>query len=96
MIDPARPEVRDAIAVCKTAGIRAVMITGDYKDTAVAIAEDLGLMEGGYESLSGSELDQVSDESFTEVCEKTVYARVSPDHKVRIVSALQKDGHVPP
>lgn len=95
MIDPARPEVRDAIAVCKSAGIRAVMITGDYKDTAVAIAGDLGLMDGGYESLSGSELDQVSDEAFTEVCEKTaVYARVSPDHKVRIVSALQKDGHI--
>ena len=95
MIDPARTEAKDAIAICKSAGIRAVMITGDYKDTAVAIAEDLGIMEGGYESLSGAELDQVSDEELTAVCEKTaVYARVSPDHKVRIVSALQKDGHI--
>lgn len=95
MIDPARAEAKDAIAVCKEAGIRAVMITGDYKDTAVAIARDLGLMTEGFGSLSGAELDKVSDEDMTKVCETTaVYARVSPDHKVRIVSALQKDDHI--
>jgi len=95
MIDPARTEARDAIAVCKEAGIRAVMITGDYKDTAVAIAKDLGLMTEGFESISGSDLEKISDDDLDDVCEKTaVYARVSPDHKVRIVSALQKNGHV--
>ena len=95
MIDPARTEAREAIAVCKEAGIRAVMITGDYKDTAVAIAKDLGLMTEGFESLSGSDLDKISDDDLDDVCEKTaVYARVSPDHKVRIVSALQKNGHI--
>ena len=95
MIDPAREEAKDAIAVCREAGIRAVMITGDYKDTAVAIAEELGLMTEGYQSLSGAELDRVTDEQLPEVVEKTaVYARVSPDHKVRIVSALQKHNHI--
>ena len=95
MIDPARTEAKDAIAVCKEAGIRAVMITGDYKDTAVAIAEQLGLMTEGFESLSGAELEKISDEDLVHTCEKTaVYARVSPDHKVRIVSALQKNGHI--
>jgi len=95
MIDPARTEAKEAIAVCKEAGIRAVMITGDYKDTAVAIAEQLGLMTEGFESLSGAELEKIPDEELIPVCEKTaVYARVSPDHKVRIVSALQKNGHI--
>lgn len=95
MIDPARTEAKDAIAVCKEAGIRAVMITGDYKDTAVAIAKDLGLMTEGFGSLSGSDLEKISDDDLDDVCERTaVYARVSPDHKVRIVSALQKNGHI--
>lgn len=95
MIDPARSEAKDAIATCKEAGIRAVMITGDYKDTAVAIAEDLGLMTKGFESLSGAELDKVTDNDLPEVVEKTaVYARVSPDNKVRIVTALQAKGHI--
>ncbi len=95
MIDPARSEAKDAIATCKEAGIRAVMITGDYKDTAVAIAEDLGLMTAGYESLSGADLDKVSDEDLPDVAEKTaVYARVSPDNKVRIVTALQSRSHI--
>lgn len=95
MIDPARTEAKDAIAVCKDAGIRAVMITGDYKDTAVAIAEELGLMTQEYTSLSGADLEKITDEELVQVCEKTaVYARVSPDHKVRIVSALQKNGHI--
>ena len=95
MIDPARTEVKDAMAVCRQAGIRAVMITGDYKDTAVAIANDLGMMDENSGSLSGAELDQVSDEDFQTVCETTnVYARVSPDHKVRIVNALKKNDHI--
>ena len=95
MIDPARPEVRDAMALCREAGIRAVMITGDYKDTAVAIANDLGMMGEGIGSLSGAELDKISDKEFETVCETTnVYARVSPDHKVRIVNALRKNDHI--
>lgn len=95
MIDPARTEAKDAIAVCKEAGIRAVMITGDYKDTAVAIAQDLGLMTEGFESLSGADLDKITDDELDDICDRTaVYARVSPDHKVRIVSALQKNGHI--
>lgn len=95
MIDPARPEARDAIAVCTQAGIRVVMITGDYKDTAVAIARDLGLMKEGDQVLTGAQLDSMSDEQLKEACEKTaVYARVSPEHKVRIVEALQEKGHI--
>ena len=95
MIDPARTEVKDAMAICREAGIRAVMITGDYKDTAVAIANDLGMMDENSGSLSGAELDKVSDEDFQTVCETTnVYARVSPDHKVRIVTALKKNDHI--
>ena len=95
MIDPARTEVKDAMAVCREAGIRAVMITGDYKDTAVAIANDLGMMGNNAGSLSGAELDKISDTEFQTVCETTnVYARVSPDHKVRIVNALRKNDHI--
>ncbi len=95
MIDPARPEARDAIALCNQAGIRAVMITGDYRDTAVAIARDLGLMRPEDKVLAGSEIDRLSDEELRLAVEETaVYARVSPDHKVRIVSALRQNGHV--
>lgn len=95
MIDPARPEAKEAIKICKEAGIRAVMITGDYKDTAVAIARDLGMIEDNAASMSGSDLDRISDEELQKICETTsVYARVSPDHKVRIVSALKKNGHI--
>ena len=95
MIDPARPEARDAVALCTQAGIRAVMITGDYRDTAVAIAQDLGLMQPGDEVLTGSELDELTDDELLIAVEKTaVYARVSPDHKVRIVTALRQNGHV--
>jgi len=94
MIDPARSEARDAIAVCKKAGIRTVMITGDFKDSAVAIAENLEMMDGAG-ALSGSELDKMSDEELREKCETTnVYARVSPEHKVRIVSALRANNHI--
>ncbi len=95
MIDPARPEAKDAIAVCHGAGIRAVMITGDYKDTAVAIAKNLNLFKEGDEVLTGPELEEMSDEELREHCEKvSVYARVSPEHKVRIVSALRASGHI--
>ncbi|MCR5804758.1 MAG: cation-translocating P-type ATPase [Clostridia bacterium] len=95
MIDPAREEAKDAIKVCHEAGIRAVMITGDYKDTAVAIAEDLNMMGEGINAMSGTELDQTSDEQLLELCEYTnVYARVSPEHKVRIVESLKKKDHI--
>lgn len=95
MIDPARPEVRDAMALCRRAGIRPVMITGDHKDTAVAIANDLGMMSPGDGQLSGADLDQMSDDDLREAVEHTaVYARVSPEHKVRIVSALRDRGHI--
>ncbi|MBP5261571.1 MAG: cation-translocating P-type ATPase [Clostridiales bacterium] len=100
MIDPARTEARDAIAVCKKAGIRTVMITGDYKLSAAAIADNLGMLselqkETGTGAMSGEELDRVTDEEMVNVCEVTnVYARVSPEHKVRIVEALKKNGHI--
>jgi len=95
MIDPPRPEARDAINVCNEAGIRAVMITGDYRGTAVAIARDLGLMAPGAEVLDGREMDGLSDEELQLAVERTsVYARVSPDHKVRIVTALKKNEHI--
>ncbi|MFA5100943.1 MAG: cation-translocating P-type ATPase, partial [Candidatus Omnitrophota bacterium] len=95
MIDPERSEARDAIALCTSAGIRAVMITGDYKETAVAIAKNLGLMKEGFGVITGPELDAVSDEELLSIVEKTaVYARVSPDHKVRIVTALRQNGHI--
>ncbi len=95
MIDPARPEAKEAIRICRDAGIRPVMITGDYKDTAVAIARDLGMMDENAQSLSGAELNAISDAELEKLCETTsVYARVSPDHKVRIVGALQKNDHI--
>ncbi|MEA4888766.1 MAG: cation-translocating P-type ATPase [Clostridiaceae bacterium] len=95
MIDPARPEVRDAIALCAGAGIRPVMITGDYRDTAVAIAQDLGMMKPGDEVMTGAEIDQLSEQQLQSQVEKTVvYARVSPDHKVKIVTALRSMGHI--
>ncbi|NCU25382.1 cation-translocating P-type ATPase [Candidatus Nomurabacteria bacterium] len=95
MIDPERPEAKAAIAVCKNAGIRAVMITGDYMDTAKAIAANLGLSAGGGSVMSGRELDSISDMELKDVVERTtVYARVSPEHKVRIVSALRENGHI--
>ncbi len=95
MIDLARPEAKDAIAICTAAGIRAVMITGDYKDTAVAIAKDLGLMNEGDNVLTGAELDKMSDEELRAACGHTaVYTRVSPEHKVKIVEALQAEGNI--
>jgi len=95
MIDPARKEVKEAIMTCKKAGIKPIMITGDYKDTAVAIALDLDLMEDEKEVLTGAEIDNTSDLDLQKVVENiSVYARVSPEHKVRIVNALRKNGHI--
>jgi Ca2+-transporting ATPase len=94
MIDPARAEVKPAIARARAAGIKTVMITGDYSNTAVAIAREIGLLEAG-RVLTGQELDHLDDESFGQCVEGiAVYARVSPQHKVRIVEALRARGHV--
>jgi len=95
MIDPARPEAKEAIALARKAGIKTMMITGDYKNTAVAIADELALLSPGGRVLTGAELDQLDDETFADMVEEVeVYARVSPQHKVRIVEALKKQGHV--
>ena len=95
MIDPPREEAKESIQVCNDAGIKAVMITGDYKDTAVAIAKDLTLMKEGDQVLTGQQLEKMSDEDLRAACGNTaVYARVSPEHKVRIVEALQAEGNI--
>ena len=88
MIDPVRPEVKAAINECRTAGIRPIMITGDHKDTAVAIATELGIISSAEEAITGAELNDISDEDFREgVTKYSVYARVQPEHKLRIVRA---------
>lgn len=90
MIDPPREEVKDSIKTCKQAGITTIMITGDHKDTAFAIARELGICVDASEVITGKELDNLSDEEFEKVVEKYhVYARVSPEHKVKIVKALK-------
>ena len=90
MIDPIRPEVKDAIAQCRSAGIRPIMITGDHKDTATAIARELGILKPGQMAITGAELDAISDEEFAQDVRKySVYARVQPENKVRIVNAWQ-------
>ncbi|EXX85253.1 cation-translocating P-type ATPase, partial [Paenibacillus darwinianus] len=95
MIDPPRKEVRDAIATCRRAGIKTVMITGDHQLTAEAIAQQLGILPRGGGSLSGRQLASMTDEELERVADETyVYARVSPEHKLRIVKALQRKGHV--
>ena len=95
MIDPCRPEVYDAIQECREAGIRPVMITGDHKDTAVAIARDLGIITDPGEAIVGAELNQFSDEEMIEeVTKYSVYARVQPEHKTRIVQAWRARGCV--
>ena len=95
MIDPARAEVRPALENAKRAGIRTIMITGDFPNTAKAIAEDIGLMRPGKQTLTGADLDGISDEDLIEQIEETdVFARVSPEHKMRIVDALQSNGEV--
>ena len=95
MIDPPREEAKKAVEKCKHAGIKTVMITGDHKVTAVAIAKKLGILENEDEALTGLELDKISDEELTKNVRKySVYARVSPEHKVRIVKAWQANGEV--
>ena len=95
MIDPIRPEVRDAIAECHSAGIRAVMITGDHRDTAVAIARQLGILERPEQAITGAQLDALSDEQLAEeIGNYCVYARVQPEHKVRIVTAWKARGKI--
>ena len=94
MIDPPRNEVKEAVKVCDQAGIKSVMITGDHKLTAVAIAKELGILKEGM-AVTGVELDNMSDEEFGTLVEKIeVYARVSPAHKLRVIEALTKKGHV--
>ncbi|HPL82438.1 MAG TPA: HAD-IC family P-type ATPase, partial [Anaerolineaceae bacterium] len=95
MSDPSRPEVKPALAEAQTAGVRSVMITGDFPNTARAIAADIGLLQPGHQVLTGMELDKLSDEEMIETVKITdVYARVSPEHKMRIVDALRKNGEV--
>ena len=95
MIDPIRPEVLGAVGECREAGIRAVMITGDHRDTAAAIAKQLGIITDSSQAISGSALDSMSDEELCENIEKySVYARVQPEHKVRIVRAWKTRGKI--
>lgn len=95
MIDPVRDEVKAAIAQCREAGIRPVMITGDHIDTAVAIAKELGILEEGVRAVSGAQLDEMDDEIFAkEFRNISVYARVQPEHKTRIVNAWRGAGFV--
>jgi Ca2+-transporting ATPase len=95
MIDPARPEVAHAIRTARHAGIDTVMITGDYLNTAVAIAKEIGLLQDSDRALTGAELDQLDDAQFEHMVQHVaVYARVSPQHKVKIVDALKAKGHV--
>lgn len=95
MIDPARPEVIEAVEKCFTAGIKPVMITGDHKSTAMAIASEIGIYKEGDIAITGSELEKLNDEEFSNnVTKYSVYARVAPEHKVRIVKAWQKQGDI--
>ena len=95
MIDPVRPEVKAAIVECREAGIRPIMITGDHKDTAVAIAKELGIIEDASQAITGAQLNEISDEQFkTDIEKYSVYARVQPEHKVRIVNAWKAKGRI--
>jgi Ca2+-transporting ATPase len=95
MIDPPREEAIEANKQCQKAGIKTVMITGDHKLTAIAVAKEVGIFKEGDMVLTGAEMDKLSDKEFEEIVEKvTVYARVSPEHKLRIVNALKKKGHI--
>ena len=95
MIDPVRPEVLDAIKECKIAGIRPIMITGDHKDTATAIGMELGIIEDSSKAITGSMLNDISDEELRNtIGNYSVYARVQPEHKVRIVKAWKDNGMI--
>jgi Ca2+-transporting ATPase len=95
MKDPIRPEAKAAVHTCRAAGIRTVMITGDHKDTAIAIAHDLGILDTGAQAISGAELDQLSDDELEQrVAGTAVYARVSAEHKLRVVKGWKRQGAV--
>ncbi|MGI6551168.1 MAG: cation-translocating P-type ATPase [Syntrophomonadales bacterium] len=95
MIDPVRPEVLVAINQCREAGIRPIMITGDHKDTAVAIARELGIINDASQAITGAELSLIPDDQFADLVEQySVYARVQPEHKVRIVTAWRNKGRI--
>lgn len=95
MMDPPRPESAAAVADCRRAGIRPVMITGDHKVTASAIARQIGILQEGGRAVEGTELERMSDAELREQVEQiSVYARVSPEHKIRIVRAWQENGHI--
>ena len=95
MIDPSRPEAKAAIKECKSAGIRPIMITGDYLETGLAIAKDLGIAEHDDEAIMGRELNEMSEAELREIVkEKSVYTRVSPENKVQIVTALKQNGNI--
>ncbi|MBQ8618948.1 MAG: cation-translocating P-type ATPase [Clostridia bacterium] len=95
MIDPVRPEVKAAIVECRSAGIRPIMITGDHKDTAVAIGMELGILTDASQAITGAQLDEMSDEQLSRCIENySVYARVQPEHKVRIVTAWKAKGKI--
>ena len=95
MIDPVRPEVKDAITQCNGAGITAIMITGDHIDTAIAIAKELGILTEGKKAITGSQLNEMDEETFAkELSNIGVYARVQPEHKTRIVNAWRDAGYV--
>ena len=95
MIDPVRPEVKAAIEECRGAGIRPIMITGDHKDTAVAIGMELGIISDASQAITGAQLDEISDKEFQDrITDFSVYARVQPEHKVRIVKAWKAKGMI--
>ena len=95
MIDPVRPEVKAAIEKCRNAGIRPIMITGDHKDTAVAIAKELGILSDESQAITGAELSNMSEQELEKkISNYSVYARVQPEHKVRIVNAWKKQGKI--
>ena len=95
MIDPSRPEVKAAIKECRSAGIRPIMITGDYLETGLAIAKDLGIARSDDEAIMGRELNEMSEAELREIVkEKSVFTRVSPENKVQIVTALKQNGHI--
>ncbi len=95
MIDPPREDAKEAVNIAKNAGIRSVIVTGDHKLTAIAVAKEMNMFREGDKVLTGTELEKISDEEFEEIVEDvTIYARVSPEHKLRIVKALKKKGHI--
>jgi len=95
MIDPARPEVKVAIGVAKRAGLKSVMVTGDYKDTATAIAREIGMLTEGGRVLTGAELEKMSEDELAAIVDQVdAFARVSPQHKTKIVDAFKRRGHV--